>query len=129
MSSFTEQVLLRPAKTTNRRILENEVTYYVWTEDSNDRIQVPAWYEFDWASVPRRLWTLVGHPMDTKVIRSALIHDYIYTDQRYRGRKQADDIFYEAMVVSGVDKYRALIYYRGVRIWGGFVWRRREKKK
>lgn len=97
------------------------VTYYVGVENSTDKVTIPAWYEFDGASIPRLFWSVVGHPMDTKVLRAALVHDYIYTSERGRGRKQADDIFIEAMLVLWVNKYKAIIYYIWVRIWWRYV--------
>jgi hypothetical protein len=127
MSSFTEDVLLRPAKNRNRWILENSITYYVGEEWSTDRIIIPAWYEFDGASIPKFFWSLVGHPMDTQVLRAALVHDYIYTNERRRGRKQADDIFLEAMLVLWVNIYKASTYYIGVRLWWWYVRNKRKK--
>lgn len=122
MSSFTEEIILKPAKSKNRRILVFKFHYCVGYEWSDEVITVPAWYEFDWASIPRLLWTLVGHPMDTMVIRAALVHDYMYTNMKYQGRKKADDTFLEAMLVSGVRKSKAIIYWLWVRLWGWYVY-------
>ena len=122
MSSFTEDIILKPAKKTNRWILVNTFYYYVGNEWSKEVVEVPWWYEFDWASIPRLLWTLVGHPMDTMVIRAALVHDYMYTNMKHLWRKKADNTFLEAMLVSGVKKSKAIIYWLWVRLWWWYVY-------
>ena len=63
-----------------------------------------------------------------------MLHDAMYQDKFsvhdgkvfkyiWITRKEADDIFYEAMLVSKVPKWKALIMYKFVRMFGWLSWR------
>lgn len=53
--------------------------------------------------------------------RAAVLHDDMYQEGVFT-RKQADEVFYEAMLVSGVSKWRAGLMFAGVRIGGSWAW-------
>ncbi|MFA5240508.1 MAG: DUF1353 domain-containing protein [Phycisphaerae bacterium] len=78
---------------------------------------VPRGFITDLASVPRFLWPLYP-PQDTRTIRPAILHDYMY--QQYTGlsRIQADRIFYYGLLENGLSKSKSLKYYYGVRMVG-----------
>lgn len=48
---------------------------------------------------------------------AATLHDWLYTTGSV-SRKQADDILYEALRAEGVAKWRAWIFWAGVRVGG-----------
>lgn len=101
--------------------LARDYTYYL-TELGGETITVPAGYVTDFASVPRFMWTIGIDPLG-KPARAAIVHDYIYsTGGRIKTppytKKQADQIFYDAMVVLGVGKIKRLFMWAGVRIGG-----------
>lgn len=50
--------------------------------------------------------------------RAAVIHDYLYTNNILT-RKESDDVFYRALRADGVAKWRAGIFWLGVRLFGG----------
>jgi len=52
---------------------------------------------------------------------AAVLHDWLYSRDSGPGlsRKQADQIFYDAMVGNGTNKVRAKAIYWGVRMGGG----------
>lgn len=50
--------------------------------------------------------------------RAALIHDWLYAIGEKNKRKEADDIFYRAMIKYGVDDTKARIAYNAVRLGG-----------
>lgn len=80
-------------------------------------------YLTDFASVPRLFWASCGYPSEPELQAPALIHDALYSAELVT-RKQADDILHWACRANGVGRYRAWKIWAGVRIGGGFVWRR-----
>lgn len=88
----------------------------VFESDVAGTITVPAFFETDFASVPRIpvIYMLLG---DTGIMAS-VVHDYLY---RYAtvSRKTADVVFKEALGVSGVAWWRRYPMYLGVRLFGG----------
>ena len=86
-------------------------------------IVVPAGFETDGASVP---FDLVLTPFGGLYPRAAVLHDYLYIllhDKTphpfYPTRKDADNLFLEAMVSEGVSWYVRNVMYVAVRLFGG----------
>ena len=79
-------------------------------------IIVPMDFIYDGASIPRFLWSVVGHPFG-KYAPAAVLHDYLYTYHKYP-RRTVDKIFLEAMCVIGVKGWRRRIMYAAVRLFG-----------
>lgn len=77
-------------------------------------IQVPAGYDSDMASIPRIFRPLIPGVGLTRW--AAVIHDVLY-DHR-ADRKLSDNIFYEALKVSGVGWLKRQAMYWGVRSGG-----------
>ncbi|EOI6844551.1 DUF1353 domain-containing protein, partial [Salmonella enterica] len=78
-------------------------------------IEVPAGFVTDLASVPRIFWTIL--PPDGKYAKAAIIHDWMY-DNALRTKKEADLIFLDGMTVLGVPKWKRIIMYYAVRLFG-----------
>ena len=59
-------------------------------------------------------------------VEAAVLHDYLYSKDCTLpyNRKQADDMFYQAMISNGTSKARACLIYRGVRIGGTSSWKK-----
>lgn len=78
---------------------------------------VPAGFETDFASVPRLplAYLLAG---DT-AHKAAVVHDYLYQGKLFR-RDICDNVFLEAMRVTGVVGWRSHLMYAAVRLFGGF---------
>jgi hypothetical protein len=103
---------------------------YVY-DDGPHRITVPAGFEFDLASVPRPLWSVIA-PFELS-IAAPLLHDFLY---RYQGappagavapprtytREEGDLLFERVMEEEGVAAWRRLIAYRAVRWFAGRAW-------
>lgn len=89
-----------------------------YQSDIAGAITVPSGFETDFASVPRipLLFLLFGD----EAHQAAVVHDYLY---RYAvvERKVADQVFREAMSISGVSWKRYPMYW-GVRIFGGMCY-------
>ena len=92
--------------------------YHVGSEDSNEVIKIPKGFITDGASIPRLFWSLIGGPWG-KYGYAAIVHDFILREKLYP-LKKADYIFYEAMGVLGVPKWKRWLMYIGVRVWHGF---------
>jgi hypothetical protein len=79
-------------------------------------VVVPGDFVTDLASVPRVPFAYlltggVGHA-------AAVVHDFLYVCHAV-GRKTADEVFYEALLVLGVPAWRAWLMWLGVRVGGG----------
>lgn len=89
-------------------------------------LHVPHGFKSDGASVPRIFWRSVFPPGDTKAMRAAMAHDYIYRNHPEGWTKaEADEMFYDILVADGVGKFRAWKAYKGVDWFGGYAWRTR----
>lgn len=71
----------------------------------------------DGASIPRLCWTLIGGPLTGLYQEAAVIHDWLYCVHMV-SRKKADQIFLEAMKISGVNRVKRNLMYAAVRIGG-----------
>ncbi|MDD3468235.1 MAG: DUF1353 domain-containing protein [Campylobacterales bacterium] len=89
--------------------------YHVGTFPSDDFISVPIGFITDFASIPRLFWSIM--PPDGIYAKAAVIHDYLY-DNALRTKKEADNIFYEAMGVLNVPKWQRCTMYIAVKFFG-----------
>lgn len=126
MSRFTELLVISPLSDGRNWVIRKEFGYAVGSEDSKEVINVPVGFVTDFASVPRPLWWLF--PKWGKYGNAAVIHDYLYWDQRC-SKKKADLIFREAMGVLGVNKLTSYILYRSVFWFGCFAWKSNQELK
>lgn len=77
----------------------------------------PAGFVTDGASVPRLLWRVVGHPMETPQIAAAVLHDWRYSTGDVP-RADADALFREDLAAVGVGFARRWLFYFAVRLFG-----------
>ena len=85
---------------------------------------VPAGFESDGASVPRLFWGIVFPPGDTRALRAAFLHDWIYrTHPAGWSREAADNLFRKVLSQDGVPRISAGLAFWGVRIFGASSWR------
>ena len=87
----------------------------VYQSDILGTITVPEGFETDLASVPELpfVYLLAGG----KASKEAVIHDYLYRT-RTGTRKQADDVFLEAMKATSQSWWRRSLMWAGVRLFG-----------
>lgn len=117
MSSFTEPLQVEQVSGDIWKTLR-KISYY--TNDKNTLYTIPSGFHTDFASIPRILWTIVGHPAG-KYAQAAVLHDYLYKIGAL-DRKQADLLFLEAMEVLKVRYSQRYALYWGVRIGGWAAW-------
>lgn len=86
-------------------------------EDKIDRVavEVPDGFETDFATIPIALLPLMGYRF--KYSKAAVVHDYLYSTEMY-DRCVCDDLFYRAMLILGIPKWKAMIAYGMVRLVG-----------
>jgi hypothetical protein len=110
------------------RVLEG-FSYRVGDANGRTVVRVPRDFITDFASMP--LGVIFKSP-GGKWDKPAVLHDVLYWrgyvehDMRQKKitRKEADDIFNEAMQVSGVNWFARQLIYAGVRVGGGAIWDR-----
>ncbi|EBC2121920.1 DUF1353 domain-containing protein [Salmonella enterica] len=113
MSKFTTPAILEMLGHYNWRVHEPFAFYL--SDDESDVIEVPAGFVTDLATVPRIFWMLL--PPDGKYAKAAIIHDYLYGNA-LRSKKEADLIFLDGMTVLGVPKWKSMVMYLAVRVFG-----------
>ena len=120
MSAFTSPLKVSPLPNGRWVVLE-EFSY--WTELFGEcwTITVPAGFVTDFASIPRAVWWLMS-PYDPTHGKAAVIHDYLYASQPC-SRKEADQVFLEAMQVLGCGWCRRTVIYQSVRWFAGGAWK------
>lgn len=104
------------------------LTHYFRVLTSMGLVTVPAGFRTDGASIPRLFHNIIG-PFGS-YFHAAVLHDFLYSkasDFRWRPitRRQADDLFLEAMFNSGVPWHIRHTIHRAVRLFG----RRSYKKR
>lgn len=77
---------------------------------------VPTNFEFDGASIPQILWSIVGHPFQVGFRRAAAVHDYALIHHNIP-HKIAHKIFYQLLRIDGVGVIRASFMYGGVVVY------------
>ena len=93
-------------------------------------IEVHKGFDTDFASIPRVFWNI--YPPYGTYTSAAVVHDFLYYYQRNEAepvtRKQADDVFLEAMETLGVRKSQRLVIYYAVRAFGWIAWSKRRQE-
>ena len=79
-------------------------------------VTIPKGFVTDLTSVPRVLWSFGLDPIDT-YLAAAVIHDYLYWDQRCE-KSEADDILKLAMIESEVPGVKRWLVFQGVSLFG-----------
>ena len=82
-------------------------------------VSVPEGFVTDLASIPRAFWS-IRRPEGRHAF-AAVVHDYLYWTQT-KTRKEADNIFKQAMLDSKVGKKEAETLYQAVRQFGESAW-------
>jgi hypothetical protein len=94
----------------------------VYHSDLLGTIIVPKGFQTDFITMPRL--PLLFDLMGDSAHQAATLHDWLYTTGNVP-RDIADEILYEAVRASGLAKWRAVLMYIPVRIFGGFYYGRK----
>ena len=99
----------------------------VWYVDAVGRIEIPAGFNCDLASVPRFLWLIVS-PFDLAL--EGLFHDQFYRSQPDGlSRRYADFFMLHMMELRKVPWWIRYPVWLAVRMFGGKAWRMRTEQK
>lgn len=79
---------------------------------SGQTVFVPAGFQFDFASIPRIAWTIVGSPATGKHRYGAIAHDWAVYMIDW---DEAAEIFLEVMEASGTNWFKRMTMYWAVR--------------
>lgn len=81
---------------------------------------VPAGFESDLASIGllRFIAPLLYATLDNYGKRAAVLHDYLYSANVGYTRKESDEFYYQELRNEGIARWRAGIFYYGVRLFG-----------
>lgn len=111
MGKFINHLYLKFNDKTRVWVTQKNFNYV--TKDGFE-VEVPEGYLTDLDSVPRIPFIYAW--LKGRAIKSAVIHDWLYYNKA--DRKQADNIFLEAMKDEGVPVYRRVPIYLAVRAFG-----------
>lgn len=73
--------------------------------------------EIDGASIPRFFWRIIGPPLRGKYRKASVFHD-VACSKKLHNTKMASDMFYDAMIESGVGRVKAGFMYLAVYYFG-----------
>lgn len=118
MTSFTNDLIVTSYLSYKWELFE-EFYFYFNEEDKELGVTVPTGFITDFASVPRILWAIIAPT--GRHTKAAVLHDYLYSTSSTLNftRKHCDKLFLEAMKILGVKKWKRVLMYRGVRLFGG----------
>jgi len=102
------------------RVLDDKADWFVvlkdfWYTRGEFTYLVEANTETDLASIPKALRPFFSRT--GKNIKAAVPHDHMY-GMRYATRKECDKLFYLMLLDLGVAKYKAWLFWAGVRAGG-----------
>lgn len=118
-----EKLLLLPVSKPDRNKLEEayEVAEDAASAFGGAAVKVPKFFQYDGASIPAPMWQLIGTPFQPRFMLAAVFHDWIFhTHQLKFG--DANEMFYELLIASGVGATRASLMYAAVEGAGKAYW-------
>ena len=95
---------------------------------SDQLFVIPKGFTCDGASIPKFLWSVLGHPFRSDVRCAAILHDFLYRNAVVK-RKVADQMFYDAMIESGCEIAKAQTLHAGVRFGAGDVYKKYKRER
>jgi hypothetical protein len=112
--------------------VEEDYTYVTKSLDATDHtLTAVKGFKYDRSSVPRVFWLVIDKDSLSNV--PPLFHDLLYQNGgvlppnqivpfRTVTREEADNLFFELMIKSGVKRWRCVMAYQAVRKFSAFAW-------
>jgi hypothetical protein len=85
-----------------------------WLEHGDER-WLPAGFAWNGASIPRPLWTIMGHPLQNRALRASAFHDDGWR-QRVEPASVVHRRFYEGLRADGEPWLKATLFWRAVQL-------------
>jgi hypothetical protein len=82
----------------------------------------------DGASIPKILWSVIGHPRETDIGQAAAVHDVLYRKGGI-SRKRCDEILIEGMECLKASWTKRTLVYYGLRVGGWKAWNMYRQKE
>lgn len=129
MSSFTDPLAVEQLPEGDEWVTLRDFSFWYECDDTlpdmlsvrcKSRLLVPAGTRSDFASIPRLLWPLIGHPAGNYA-QASVMHDELYRRGAEPGalpRARCDELFLEGMRVLGVPWWKRRLMWAGVRLGG-----------
>jgi len=125
---FGLSITLRDIKIHDVEILEKSPLFpydnydYMITEEAiytidKKRMEIPAFFRTDFASIPQALW-FIEAPYKSSFVYPAIWHDYMYLCSNNLSRKDIDDIFFSLLRYEQNSLFTSLKMYLAVRLFG-----------
>ena len=123
-----ELVLLEPVPENKKYRLLHPVLIDIKNRDidgifCSKHLIVPAYFEYDGASVPFFGWLATTTPFDPRVMKAALAHDWLYHTHNVWDRKAADLLFYKLLRENNLSYIKSKLMYWAVRIASWPYWK------
>ncbi len=80
-------------------------------------IRIPGGFNTDLASIPKWYWSVLA-PNRVDLIAPSVLHDYLYACNAYVDKKDADEIFFSALIANEVSNRTAYEMYLAVSLFG-----------
>lgn len=125
MSTFTDNPSLQAVGDGKHWRVQTPFAYLFGSGASEVRIDIPAGFVTDLASVPRLFWNIL--PPFGVYENAAIVHDWCYANQRY-SKSFSDAVLLEGMEVLNVPKWKREVIYQGVHLFGQSSWNEDTKK-
>ena len=113
--SFTSNVITEWDEQDHRTM--TLVTDFSFEDPNGKTWYVPAGTRIDGASVPWWLWSIIGSPFIGKYRNASVVHDY-FCQLMSESWKDVHKLFHHACLAGGVNRYKALIMYWAVYLFG-----------
>jgi hypothetical protein len=128
---MSERIEITPAGHAKMKVAEEFICLVTMVPGIHHAVTIPEGYIFDGATIPRLVWSVIGHPFDPKYIDAAAVHDW-YCDRAaelrdYQLRVIGDAVFFALLRRAGVSWLKRSSMYLVVRIYG--LWRFRRVRK
>ena len=105
-----DRVVVQPIEKDKFRVYEN---YFY------KGVCVPKGFITNGADIPRVLWSIFP-PNSPEYLSAVVLHDYMCAKRDVFTYKEADEMFYRAMMDIGVAKWKAKLFYKSWRIYHRF---------
>lgn len=104
--------------------------FAVYSDVAVGRITVPAGCTTDFNSVPRLLTNILPKEHYGE---AGILHDYLYCAGKLHGvaidRLLADQVHREFVIWKGAPAWKVSAFYRGLRAFGWWAWRKHRRKE
>jgi len=90
---------------------------FAYVDTKGQEWRAPAGWIVDGASIPQFAWSFIGGPFEGNYRNASVIHD-VACDEKTRPWEAVHEVFYWAMLASGVESWRAKVMYGAVYHFG-----------